>query len=656
MKTKFIVLFFICALGASSAFGNSGNAASCYFQDSPMGCNPNKILRLLKKRERRVSKESFVAKNIHYDELKDKLPKIEEQMLVCYEGSKIWLELTNFEFLINSKESNNLVKVYIGEVGNKDLAVRLPIEIYDPEAVFVFQDAITKFWDNLLDRSTQKISEALKVGYRAMSYHFGFAESLRTDLASDAVQMSICNENNSLQKNILDLQSFLNKKHQDEMKSLDRLATKELITKRKSQGLTAFYSNPIYLGDMTLYSRPNWMSYKDYVLASMKPTLLPKFNYLSKYDDINYKSRDKYSPILDRLYPEGKAYYEKENGEIYKGGLRRISTYVFRADTRSINEVYEAEGFWPRFCAVKVGIDLPPGVVAQDEKRQRKYCTSHKYFSESYENDINREQIIERYCPEYKFSSMDEAAEMLDENIFKKYCNAFQIFNKDTVDELLNEDMFLRVFYMNRVGLIPLDSGYISTSKYFVRRYGHSRISYTYAAFLEGGVVMPSVNDKGKLAKTFMNHEVAAPGGIDWENIVGARKRINLLEESKQVLEKFHFVGPVFLKDSLSEDDKDNFWEILYTMGDKWDSSNSEYYLDNAHICMQLQNGSLQGFSGGAHAFSSFFSDIIYPGMEKDIEESFLGREDVLKKEYLPNICNMVIEGLNCSFEEDLKR
>ena len=298
----------------------------------------------------------FITKNVQY-EFKDESPIAGKQVMLYHDDSKVWLELTNFEFIIDRrKESDKIVEVYIGIRGNKDKATPYKLDFLDPEATFVFQDKIIRFWDKLpkntkIDNNT-KIIEAIIKGYAALSYHFAFADSLETaeqNLLKIVMGAQDIIEQHTNHEKILYLYNIIHQKYKEEAKSIDRLVTKKDIEENKSIGLTAYYPNPVYLDDIAWYIRPEGMSYREYVEKSKMDLRFDEFfvhcnkEYLSKYSDINYDHCDEYDPILHELYPD--MTYVNSTKLCYSD-FERKSIYAFRGDGRPPHEVYTHDGFW----------------------------------------------------------------------------------------------------------------------------------------------------------------------------------------------------------------------------------------------------------------------------------------------------------------------
>ncbi|MBU0745114.1 MAG: hypothetical protein KKE11_07140, partial [Gammaproteobacteria bacterium] len=239
---------------------------------------------VLRKVEQNMERKREEVKNLPYQFKDGTLPKVYGQIAFCHDGSRVWLELNNYESLVNGKESNRLVTVFIGrsdEVAEffdgslliqenslklpfvsleKDNIVREVIEIFDPEAAFVFQDAIVRYWDKLpgdqILLSFMDLAKAFQVGYDALSYHFGFKNSLDVSEISSSINSP---------KDLSVFIRSLHKKYEDEQTQLNRMVTLDDLKKKEELGFVAYYPNPIYLGEIYWHIRPENMSYKDYM-------------------------------------------------------------------------------------------------------------------------------------------------------------------------------------------------------------------------------------------------------------------------------------------------------------------------------------------------------------------------------------------------------
>ena len=468
---------------------------------------PEKIARLIKEKEAASFEKKFATKNIYY-KYKTILPKVEEQLAICTNGTKIWLELTNFEFLVNSKESNNIIKTYIGDItaaDNLETTERHVIEIFDPETAFIFSDAIIRYWDEFAKNTKEdtylKLAQTIQQGFSAINKHFGFINPLE-----------IKNPDKPSFKDLVEFYDLLQQKYKAEAMSIDRFVSSEKIKQLKDLGFTAFYPNPIYLGDIVWYARPDVMNYNDYVAKLDKnfhgPTNCNK-NYLSKFADVSYNYCDDYTRAIERWFPSDISFLNATN-TYSANDFKRVSAYAFRGDSRAINDLNKDSGFWPQLC-------IRPNSEAIDSKECKKQLL----------HDENYWQIPlcgNRPCPGGK--------------------------------------------------------AYISTSKFIdiTKSYGKN----VYVVFAEGGLHLPADFDGKKIYDSFMDpKEIAVPGGINWENILGTRERKEARENTPP-----YSIGPVFLRNSLAENDSKNFWEILQIMGGKPQCSSTDTTAKMTAMCL----------------------------------------------------------------------
>lgn len=551
---------------------------------------PQLYIDLVKERLGKGYREKFVAQHVIY-KYKNILPEVSTQVLICIDGSKIWLELTNFEFLVNNKESDKIVTVYLGDVGDTEKARKIAIEIFDPEAVFVFQDVLLRFWDGLLQKSLypedsfSSLVASVELGYRAISYHFGFSNSLQSD---------ICLKDIDNFHDFLKFQKSLHKKYMVEMESIDRSVTKDLIDKRQRQGLMAYYPNPFYLGDLVWFLRPTDVNYIDYVSAAVK-NFGPNYDAMScinfpvsylKQSSVansNYNCSDSYSPILERLYPAGRIEYTL-NGDTKFRFLNRISGYFFRGDSRQIDEVYDANGFWSR---------------------------------------------VHTNQGEYLFD------------------------NAKHKEALLHNDSFWKIGFNKRWGFDPYGSAYLSTSNYFSTAAGYGEDGHVYALAAECGLGLPQgiigTHTNGRVIDTGRIREIAVPGGMDWKSVVGVRKKIILNERNPaNGVQVIHLIGPVFIKMDLASNDEDNFWKILNIVGGKPQCLDSISYLKVANHCIALSDKDL-----GIGDRNKFFKEILMDALkleDQDIQGLFDDKDqEQMIKQNLTEYCNynlLAIQGL----------
>lgn len=494
----------------------------------------NKIKQIIDEKKAKDSVPGFVAKNIKY-EFKDVLPKVEEQMFICKEGYKVWLELTNFEFVINSKESNKIVTIYIGVVGDKNKATKIPIEMYDPETAFVFQDAIIRFWEKESqtdsDSHYQKLARALQIGYQAVAYHFGFTNYLnvaRTDPQEEdfCEKLDLNKLYNASKHNtpinspyvILPLYKNLHEKYKAQALSINIFVDKAKVEKRKKLGFVAYYPNPIYLGNIAKYLRPSSIGYDQYNDVrqfDIMNEIRCEEKYYTKNDRVHYDYCDEYTQILDQVYPDGMAHINSIYG-LRQFKFDRVSAYGFRGDDRSLEEVYDYGGFWKRI---------------QD-------INGSTYFSKD----------KDRLLADPKFWEMENGGGAMDKTLH------------------------------------TASQCYVSTSRnqFITKTYGGN----VYLVFAEGGLNIP-MNIANKNINTAGIMEIAIPGGIGWDNVIGVRESVKLYAGPER--NSGYLTGPIFLKESLAQHEPDNFWDILQVFGGKSqcqgiDAEDAEFLVD--HNCV----------------------------------------------------------------------
>lgn len=464
-----------------------------------------KITKLIKENEAADKQPNkHIFKNIYY-EFKEILPEIEEQMFICTDGNKVWFEFTNYEFLINGNKSNNMVKIYVGDVSsnnNLHATAKQSFEIFDSETTYVFMQAVLKFWD-----SNRDLAQALKAGYQAIFYHFGFPDSLE-DQNADGMASSF-NE-------LVEFWRVLQEKYKTEAKRIERLVTIEDIEKNKQLGLNAYYPNPAYLGDIAIYKRPPGMSYPEYINTGKLKTyfmgqgLYCNKNYLTKSPDINFDYCDEYNKILEEIYPDDIIYLNNTNKFHFSDFKRIKNIYTFRGNNNSPDEVYATKGFW---------------------------FTTSKYIGNS----------------QVSYSIKDNKQTILEDRSFWEIPVSSGIFSS----------------------LHHSGRAYVSTSKLISVAQGYGK--YVYVILVNGGLVLPE-DFKGKKIYDFGLREIVVPGGVDWKNIIGVTEQSH----------NSYSIGPVYLKQSLAQEDPKNFWEILQIMGKKPQCSDSEFNSNIAKRCINL--------------------------------------------------------------------
>ena len=450
-----------------------------------------KISSLINNKKTKVQ-DNFSVKNVYYKYQESIPPKTTEQLMLCSNGNKVWLEITNFEFLVNGKESNKIVKIYIGDVTKKDSLVATEkqiIEIFDPETAFIFSDAVIRYWDTLSPSGTtedsyQKLSKAITQGYFAIGNHFGISYQLES--------MSPANSIHSF-KDLDDFCNILQEEYHTAANNIGRYVTHERINQLRELGFEAYYPNPAYLGDIAHYARTSEISYNDYINREQRSSFnVCNKDYLSKSADINYNFCDDYTRPIEKLYPRDIC-FENVTATYSANDFKRVSAYTFRGDSRDISDIYKDAGFWTYRC-----------------------------------NTLNHGIFDSKKCKE----------------------------------QILNDADSWRIPLCGKRPC-PAGQAYVSTSKIIDVTKGYG--ANVYAVFAEGGIHLPSDFGGTKVYDSVSDlKEIAVPGMIPWENIVGTRTR-----SRNYTNHHVHSEGPIFLKSGLAENDRANFWGILQIMGDK---------------------------------------------------------------------------------------
>ena len=473
-----------------------------------------KITKLIEEKARNNKHYKLVYKNIYY-EFKSVLPKTEEQMFICTDGNKVWFELTNYEFLVNGEKSNKIIKVYIGKVssGNTlNTTEKYALGIFDPETAYVFMKAILGYWDSLPKNrieadSILDLAQTLQAGYQEIFYHFDFSNTLESkDMVAKISSF----------KELIEFWQLQQEQYAIEAKRIGRLVTADEIEKRKKQGFNAYYPNPVYLDDIAIYKRPSNMSYAEYIENGKEDLREDNvgFNcdktYLAKTPDTSFDYCDEYNKVLEKIYPDDVIYLNNTEKFHFSDFNRVKNVYAFRGEDRSMDEIYDAGGIWPRV-----------------------YLEPNKPYS-----------------------------------------------TKEDKKKLL-EDTSRWEMRVSSGTLHPGGGPYVSTSRILAvtKDYGKQ----VYVVLANGGLVLPA-DINGRKIDDITLREIAVPGGIDWENVIGVREREKLLEQEN----KKYPIGPVYLKENLAKEDPKNFWEILQIMGGKSQCFDSEFSLDIAKDCACL--------------------------------------------------------------------
>lgn len=322
----------------------------------------------LEKRLAEIRGRNFNITNVPH-QLSNGLPCSKQQLVLISTPQATWLQLENYEFLLNSKESNKLITAYIGIVNGQKITLDLVqqqtqdqqkriIAILDPESVYVFQNAIVSYW-NQAGASDLNLEEAIARGFTALAYHFGATNQLPYEPIISSKKIATYSE---LCKQIdmhLD-------KYQQHQKQLSRqISTLEELQTREKSGFIAYYPNPIYLGEMAWYIRPHDMKYFEYAqlsqLESSAETTYsshlpyqPKILTNANQDDTAARQqcqqfiREGYTvPISNTT--KHLPYIRETSTSLhdYKAeDFNCISGYTFRSDGRTLEKISDDDGFW----------------------------------------------------------------------------------------------------------------------------------------------------------------------------------------------------------------------------------------------------------------------------------------------------------------------
>lgn len=310
-------------------------------------------------KEANTKARTFAPQNLLYKfEPAGTLPKVLEQMKLCCNNHQCWLELKNYEFMVNSKESNQLVKIFIGDNKADAITITEAIKIYDPESAFVFQDAILRYSDNLGNPkalSYAELAKIIQIGFDELYYHFALT---KTPIASNSATINTAQELVDFIRTQTAAYASANS---------DRSPTQDEITAQEALGLgfTAVYANPIHYGKVTWYKRPIEMSYNDYATPTKisDKFLLGDPGYLTNHN-VKPKQKNLVYDKLKRIYP-----LRSETPVLQDDALCPLITqdnypsfsdirdfthqdikpippgYVFRGADMSLAEVYQSNGF-----------------------------------------------------------------------------------------------------------------------------------------------------------------------------------------------------------------------------------------------------------------------------------------------------------------------
>lgn len=471
---------------------------------------------------------SYAIGNVSYEFKQEKsLPTTADQILFCSDDTRAWLEITNYEFLINGIESDKLVTIFIGTKGSSGVVKKESIQIFDPESAFVFQDAILKycaknsqFGDTFLD-----LAKIIQIGYNALDYHFGFKNSLGD---VNEITTSI----NSPQELYCFIKSTYHNTYKTQAESLGRFVTAEDINRKKELGFIAYYPNPFY-NAATWHIRPQDINYDDYKLVDYNESLT--FNedgleFLFKKGIVT--EHNEFYDVLKRVYPDKilslmhkscplKDYKDYEYSDIkeltYKDCTPLHPIYLFRGDSRSLEEIFTANGFESEV--------IRGGVLLGDEG-------SMDLIFKKY--SIDKEKIKKGEYDLEKIMKIDDFW-LFPENGLELYSDAIYV-SASRVFSVAND---------YSVGFLP-----------------ENKKGNVYAFFTKKGIDVPSLINAC--------HETVVPLKVNFTDIVGTRASyIGTKDDYRGQDDKKYLIGPVFLKKDFELIDADNFWKTLHLFGGK---------------------------------------------------------------------------------------
>lgn len=569
--------------------------ASMSFLSIVASANFDNIEKKLEQKQATLKRE---FKNVSYENKKDNyLPKIYEeneknaQIFFCHNGSTGWLEFTNYEFMINGRESNKLVTIVIGksieDAKNEKNVTKETIEILDPELSFVLQDAILKYWDkintaNIKSLPLINVAHAIQVGYNALDYHLGFTDVIDTNCAVNILNLN----------DLIELIKTKQQNYKEHAMFLNRFITFDDIKKKKALGFIAYYPNPIYLNDIAWYIRPSNMTYQDYAKYSQSdmPTLddteILSRNYIKSLEHNDYYD------ILKRLYPQKSMKLHPKNQDIYfiycdieigekTNGLRIVQEKIKNIKDTSYDVLLCGSGSMLYLAQIQNGevkkinyVDIVENIDETIKKLKNKNTTDvnikltndeisvlkantqlTKYYSDfrtiSYED-------FRPLPPAYVFRGDDRDLEDISKAggfwVLPHYVENIQYDAKNNLEAVKKIDDVWKVKEC-RFDICSAGTAYLASSRKFdfANTYGYN----TYALFTTDAIDLPSMYENNN-THNLLHNEAIIPVGVDWKNVAGVRHKENRL-----------LVGPVFLKNSLETNDVDNFWKMLQLFGGK---------------------------------------------------------------------------------------
>lgn len=535
-------------------------------------------------------------KNIVYQEKPaHALPTVLDQMFLCHNGSRAWLELSNYKFMLNGETSNTLITMYFGLKSGEELTVatmsnviREPLAIYDPETVFVFQHAIIKYWEHSSTATLLDIAQAIHNGYTAVAYHFNQIKSpqdttITTSFSSIHVLHDFVNE-------------IITTKIQP---MITQRCSLEAILKTKQKGLLAYYPNPCYLPEHVIkFLRDAHITYYDYYDSDFKigfSDLLIKLHAWdsdpiqliannnavesnqdcvitkqSNHEDYNprllLKSHD--SLKLQELYKNNQnAAYIVFDSKIYVmlnhigkalpawDGLEKfIESLVFDSNgrvfltTEQFNYLTSKTDYTPK--------NLSERISCLDNRNYIVFRGDHRPPEQVFENQgfvscaLRTGEALSRCTAAYR-----------DKDIVKYIQDLQQYNNNDEKISRIKQIPELWKFsaHEGTYDTYSTDNMYISTTPLLnIAKAYANQGGNVYAIRTNQAIELPLhlKNNKGNS----LSYETVIPFSVPVSDIIGARHRDGLGSL---------LVGPVFIQAGLEVNNEANFWELLQTLGDK---------------------------------------------------------------------------------------
>ncbi|HEV2521000.1 MAG TPA: hypothetical protein VGT24_01355 [Candidatus Acidoferrales bacterium] len=209
--------------------------------------------------------------------------------------------------------------------------------------------------------------------------------------------------------------------------------------------------------------------------------------------------------------------------------LERISAYTFRGDTRNPDQIKAAGGFFP------------PSTRTDDAFLKKKVYEFFKtYMMRRWQIDIGT-----RMTPD-EFQAMVKATTKGGDNEDLWY--QYTIWRAVAKTEEL---------HLGRMLAEETLKGYVSTSRAVGVAKGFAgSAGWVYVVRVSGGIVVPEKGDGHPWTKIFGEQEIAYPGALKWDAVMGFRKITNY---------KFTPNEPLYLRKALQNEDRKAF-EACYDL------------------------------------------------------------------------------------------